>query len=168
MYVCRAEGLWCVPPKLGLTLGPCPWEGTVKGVGLGGSECCLWPVSGLSFSPQWSRVSVPALLVCPYQPAGRWCELWMWNFFREERAQGRRLRCEWTASSLLRETLDLAQRQVGSALRELTIKPHFAWAGSETTFPETTSPASICTVEGVPGYAAPCLGVHLGPLIPAP
>lgn len=92
----------------------------------------------------------------------------MWKFFREEGAQGRRLRCERTASSLLRETLVLAQLQVGSALRELRIRPRFAWAGSETTFPEPTSPASICTVEGVPGCAAPCLGVHLDPLIPAP
>lgn len=66
----------------------------------------------------------------------------------------------------VRETLVLAQPQVGSALRELRIRPHFAWAGSET-FPKPTSPASICTVEGVPGCAAPCLGVHLGPLIPA-
>lgn len=55
----------------------------------------------------------------------------------------------------------------GSAPGGLRIGPCFAWAGSETAFPEPTSPASICTVEGVPGRAAPCLAVRVGPLIPA-
>lgn len=55
----------------------------------------------------------------------------------------------------------------GSAPGGLRIGPCFAWAGSETAFPEPTSPASICTVEGVPGRAAPCLAVRVGPLSPA-
>ena len=55
----------------------------------------------------------------------------------------------------------------GSAPRGLRIRPCFAWAGSETAFPELTSPASIGTVEGVLRRAAPCRAVRVDPLIPA-